>query len=74
MVRLKNFEVKLYLEAWVYNVGFASSPEKTLMFAMRSTNNLKDWFKSGEVDYDDEYALKLINELYEEEQAEAQDE
>ena len=62
---IKNFQIKLYLEAWIDNVGFDyQGPERTLHEAMQSSNSLIEWFKTDNVDYDDEFALELMNTEY----------
>ena len=64
---LKNFQIKLYLEAWVDNVGFDHrGPERTLHEAMQESQSLIEWFKTDNVDYDDEFALELMNREYKE--------
>jgi hypothetical protein len=65
MKNLKNFEVKLYLEGWVNEVGYSYSPEMTLLEAMRENNSLIDWFGTKDIDYNDDFALDYINKLYE---------
>jgi hypothetical protein len=64
---IKNFQVKLYLEAWVDNVGFHSrGPERTLHEAMQESQSLIEWFKTDNVDYDEDFAMELINKEYKE--------
>lgn len=67
-MRIKNFELKLYLEGWINNVGYSpyddGSGEYTLMKAMREKVSLRDWFGASEVDYDEEFALKFLKENY----------
>lgn len=65
MKTLKNFQVKLYLQAWICNVGFDSlGPERTLHEAMMESQSLIDWFKTDNVDYDEDFALGFMREEY----------
>lgn len=65
MKTLKNFQVELYLKAWIYNVGFNSSgPELTLNDAMMESDSLIEWFQTDNVDYDEDFALKFMREAY----------
>jgi hypothetical protein len=65
MKKLKNFQVELYLQAWIYNVGFNSSgPELTLNDAMMAYDSLIEWFQTDNVDYDEDFALEFMREAY----------
>jgi hypothetical protein len=64
-MKLKNFEVKEYLNAWLYNVGFSRyGVERTLMNAMREKVSIRDWFGVDEVDYDEVFALKYLRDVH----------
>lgn len=67
-MRIKNFELRLYLEGWLNNVGYSQyddgSGAFTLMLAMREPVSLRDWFGTADVDYDDEFALRFLKENY----------
>lgn len=63
--RIKNFQVRLYLEAWFCNVGFHRlGPEMTLHEAMSESCSLTDWFGTDNVDYDEDFALQFITEKH----------
>ena len=65
MKKLKNFQVELYLQAWIYNVGFNSlGPKHTLNDAMMESNSLIDWFNTDNIDYDEDFALEFLREEY----------
>lgn len=62
---IKNFQVKLYLESWVDNVGFHyNGPERTLHEAMQESQSLIEWFKTDNIDYDENFAMELIQKEY----------
>ena len=63
--KIKNFELKLYLDAWLYNVGYSSSPERTLMFAVRDEASMAEWFgKADDYEYDEEFALAYLRQAW----------
>lgn len=62
---LKNFELKLYLQGWLNNVGFHyNGVEYTLMEAMQERVSLRNWFGTSEIDYDEEFALAFLHEEF----------
>lgn len=69
--KIKNFQIKLYLEGWIDNVGFHHrGPDRTLHEAMESSDSLIEWFKTDNVDYDEDFAMELMNREYAEYQLE----
>jgi hypothetical protein len=68
MRNLKRFEIRQYLSSWLYNVGFSpyddGDGERTLMAAMSDSVSLRDWFKTDNVDYDEDVALAYLVEQH----------
>jgi len=63
--KIKNFQVKMYLQAWISNVGFHSlGPERTLHEAMTESKSMIDWFNTDNIDYDEDFALAFMREEY----------
>lgn len=64
---IKNYQLKLYLEGWLDNVGFDHRGiEFTLNNAMEDSASLIEWFKTDNIDYDEEFAIEFLRREYSE--------